>query len=139
MNIRKKILFLAILYFPGTVLHELSHYFAAKVLGVPTGRISLLPKFEETQVELGHVEIARTDFVRRFIIGIAPLITGICIIAAVLFFSFKYSYQWWIYILFGYIVLTILNSMHLSKSDLHGAWKILVILALALALIIALH
>lgn len=136
---KARLLFLAILYFPGTALHELSHFFAAKLLGVQTGRISLTPKFHEDGLELGHVEIAKTDFLRRFLVGIAPLVVGVSVLSALVYLVLYYSYQWWGYLLFAYVGITVVNTMSLSKSDLSGAWKVMLILALALAILIALH
>ena len=33
-----------LLLFPGTVIHELSHLFTAEILGVPTGKLNLVPE-----------------------------------------------------------------------------------------------
>ncbi len=136
---KRKVIFLALLYFPGTVLHELSHFFAAKLLGVPTGNISLTPKFKENSIELGHVEIAQTDFIRRFIVGVAPLIVGVSVLSTIFYLICVNTYGWWVYILFTYIFLTVANTMNLSRSDLLGSWKILALLGLAIAFLIALH
>lgn len=136
---RTRLLFLAVLYFPGTVLHEMSHYVVAKLLFVRTGKISLLPKFHDDGLELGHVEIAHTDFVRRFFIGIAPLVVGVCVLSGIVYFLLNMRFVWWQYVLFAYTIITVVNTMSLSKSDLVGAWKIVLILALALAFVIALH
>ena len=47
------------------------------LLGVPTGRISLLPKpLENGRLQLGFVETGRTDIFRDALIGMAPLIAG---------------------------------------------------------------
>jgi hypothetical protein len=47
----------AIIFFPGVVLHELSHWLFAKLCGVRTGRISLLPSVGKTgNLHLGSVE-----------------------------------------------------------------------------------
>jgi len=44
---------------------------------VPTGRFSLLPKpLPKGMVQMGFVEIGRTDIVRDSLIGAAPLFTG---------------------------------------------------------------
>lgn len=61
---------------PGTILHELSHYIACKVLLVPTGRVSLFnPKAQEDgSITLGSVEHARVDPLRNTIVSIAPLL-----------------------------------------------------------------
>lgn len=67
----------AVLLLPGVALHEASHWLAAKTLGVPTGRFSLLPKrTEDKGIRFGYVETGRVDPLRSSLIGAAPLITG---------------------------------------------------------------
>ncbi len=67
----------AMLFFPGTLLHELSHYLTARILGVRTGRFSLTPqRLPNGRLQLGFIETAATDFFRDALIGLAPLITG---------------------------------------------------------------
>ena len=71
----------SLLFFPGVLLHELSHFFMSRLLGVPTGRISLLPRtLEDGRLQLGYVETGRTDIFRDAMIGMAPLLAGgICV------------------------------------------------------------
>lgn len=70
-------LFFAFLFFPGVLLHELSHFIFAKLLGVRTGGFSLIPKnTKEGRLNLGYVEIAKTDPFRESVIGAAPLLVG---------------------------------------------------------------
>lgn len=65
------------LFLPGVFLHEGSHYLAARLLGVKTGRFSLTPKvLPGGTLRLGYLETARVDVVRDALIGTAPLITG---------------------------------------------------------------
>jgi hypothetical protein len=67
----------SLLFFPGVLLHEFSHYLMARLLGVRTGRFSLLPELmADGKLRLGFVETAETDFLRDALIGTAPLITG---------------------------------------------------------------
>ncbi len=67
----------ALVLFPGVLLHEASHYLAARLLGVRTGRFSLLPASQPNgQLRLGYVETEKTDLFRDALIGAAPLITG---------------------------------------------------------------
>ncbi len=67
----------SLLLFPGVLLHELSHYLMARLLGVRTGRFSLLPTvLGDGTVRLGFVETAKVDFGRDALIGMAPLLTG---------------------------------------------------------------
>jgi hypothetical protein len=67
----------SILFFPGVLLHETSHYLTARLLGVQTGRISLVPRpIGEGKLQLGYVETAHADWLRDGLIGAAPLIAG---------------------------------------------------------------
>lgn len=67
----------SLLFFPGVLLHELSHYTMAFLLRVRTGRFSLLPSLmPDGKLRLGYVETVPTDIFREALIGAAPLITG---------------------------------------------------------------
>ncbi|MEW5868641.1 MAG: hypothetical protein AB1894_05145 [Chloroflexota bacterium] len=67
----------SLLFFPGVLLHEGSHYLAARLMGVRTGRFSLLPQpLGNGRLQLGFVETAATDWGRDALIGVAPLLTG---------------------------------------------------------------
>jgi hypothetical protein len=67
----------SIVFFPGVLLHEGSHYLMARVLGVRTGRFSLLPQtLADGRLQLGFVETSATDIFRDALIGIAPLLAG---------------------------------------------------------------
>ena len=67
----------SILFFPGVVLHELSHFLMAKVLFVRTRNFSVIPQMlPDGHLRMGYVEVAQTDIVRDSLIGAAPLILG---------------------------------------------------------------
>lgn len=67
----------SILFFPGVLLHEASHYFTARLLGVHPGKFSLLPRtMEDGRLQLGYVQTTRTDILRDSLIGVAPLLGG---------------------------------------------------------------
>jgi hypothetical protein len=65
-----------ILLFPGVVLHELSHYLVAKLLGVRVRRLSLQPVIRRNRIQMGAVVMDRPDFFRGLLIGLAPLVLG---------------------------------------------------------------
>jgi hypothetical protein len=72
----------SILFFPGVFLHELSHFVMAKILGVRTGKASLVPiSSSNGRLQMGYVETEQTDIVRDSLIGLAPLIAGSLFIA----------------------------------------------------------
>lgn len=66
-----------VLLLPGILIHELSHWLTATLLGVRTGKISLWPSRRRgKQMRMGSVRVARTDPLRGSLIGLAPLISG---------------------------------------------------------------
>jgi len=67
----------SLMFLPGVLLHEVSHFLMAHLLGVRTGRFSIIPKkLEGGRIQLGYVETASSDFFRDALIGVAPLVTG---------------------------------------------------------------
>lgn len=112
-----------IMMLPGTIIHELSHWIMAEILRVPTGEITILPDYEaldKQEKRLGSVATAKTDPLRGFLIGMAPLITG----TALLVILSILLEQSWItkaptlqiaILVYGVVVLG--NSMLTSKSD----------------------
>jgi hypothetical protein len=67
----------AVVFFPGVLLHEGSHYLAARLLRVRTGRFSIIPRpLPNGRIQMGFVETASSDWLRDTLIGAAPLITG---------------------------------------------------------------
>ncbi len=71
------IVLFSLLFFPGVLLHEGSHYSMARLLGVRTGRFSLIPRpLGDGKLQLGYVETAPADWLREAWVGMAPLISG---------------------------------------------------------------
>jgi len=67
----------SLIFLPGVLLHEASHYLMAKLLRVRTGRFSLIPqRLGDGRLLLGYVETAPTDIFRDALIGAAPMISG---------------------------------------------------------------
>lgn len=75
-----------ILYFvvvlPGVLVHELSHFLTATLLGVQVRRLSIGPvrKGRSSHVSLGSVQVGRMDPLRASLIGVAPLVSGSAVI-----------------------------------------------------------
>jgi hypothetical protein len=118
---------MAILFFPGTVIHELSHFLMAALLFVPVGHIDLWPKMEEENtVKLGSVHIGQTDIFRRFLIGAAPFLFGIALLLAVLFFGVSSNLfgEIWFIVIMMYVAFEVGNTMFSSKKDMEGALEL---------------
>jgi len=69
--------FYAILILPGTIMHELSHWLAARLVGVRTGKVSLLPQMTRDKgLRLGAVDVRGGALWQHTLIGLAPLLVG---------------------------------------------------------------
>lgn len=128
----------SIFSFPGTVLHELSHWLVAELLQVETGEISLLPALDtdSQKKRLGSVMTARVDPIRGFLIGVAPFVVGtlaLFILESVLTTTWDAG-VWWQIILVLYGMIVIGNSMLISRED-RRYWPIIgIILILIIAI-----
>lgn len=114
--------FLAVLYLPGTILHELAHLLMAGFLFVPVGDLEVIPKIDGNSVQLGSVQIAKTDPLRRMLIGVAPILFGLGAIFAIFYFfqMFFINPAWWQIGVLLYVVFVLANTMFSSKKDVEG-------------------
>ncbi len=75
-----------LLMFPGILLHELSHYLTAQLLGMKVGKFSLGPRKRRNAIELGSVTVSSGGAVRDSLVGLAPFLFGT---AALLLVSYQ--------------------------------------------------
>ncbi len=114
---------LSFLFFPGTLIHELSHYLMSTILFVPTGKMNLIPKVEGDHVTLGSVEVGKTDILRRLLIGTAPFLIGTTLLIITLILAERFA----VWQTFGYLLLVVYvlfeigNTMFSSRKDMEGA------------------
>ena len=119
----------AILFLPGTFIHEMSHFLVALFLLVPIGQIELLPHRDGNEIKMGSVPIGKTDPIRRTLIGIAPVILGLIITLTIIYFTLKNNWVQspTILTLVLYVLFVTSNSMFSSKEDLKGVLPVFVI------------
>ena len=136
------IVFYSLIFLPGTIIHELSHWIVAEVLQVKTGAITIFPDLEAegsgVNQRLGSVATARSDPLRGFLIGVAPFLSGLAILAILgRLFSLGLSgaFVWWQLALIIYGIVVIGNSMMISESD-RRTWPFIVILILLVVFIL---
>ncbi|MBM3187758.1 MAG: hypothetical protein FJZ90_03445 [Chloroflexi bacterium] len=143
---------LAVVFLPGTLVHELSHWLAAKLLGVKTGGLSLLPQpLRGNVVRIGSVRVQQTDVVRESLIGLAPLVSGTALVLLIAQWQFGLSagltWGWadlpprishilrapdaWLWL---YMIIAISNAMVPSSSD-RRSWRTLAIYLLLVAIV----
>lgn len=140
----------SLVFFPGVMLHELSHFLTAKLLGIKTGKLSLIPQaMPDGRLQLGYVETAQSDIVRDSIVGVAPLIAGCLLIAYAAIYQMHLLELWDLlrtgqtplfltgmkilptlsdFWLWFYLTFTVSSTMMPSASDRH-AWLPLSIFA----------
>jgi len=120
-----------LLFFPGILIHELAHFFAANFLGVRTGSIEIFPKEIHGEVKLGSVQVGRSDPLRGALIGTSPLVIGTMLLVVLLKLRFTFLFTdsltaavaglskgiHWPDALALYLLFAVSNTMVLSRSD----------------------
>jgi hypothetical protein len=126
---RISIYLMSLLFLPGTVIHELSHMFMAVILQVPVGNMELMPKLVGQDLRMGSVQIAKSDPIRRALIGMAPFLFGTAIIFGMFFYITKNNLfdNRLIVIMLAYFVFEIGNTMFSSRKDMEGALELLLV------------
>ncbi|KKQ01587.1 MAG: hypothetical protein US11_C0006G0029 [Candidatus Roizmanbacteria bacterium GW2011_GWA2_36_23] len=125
---------ISFIYLPGTIIHEIAHYLMATVLFLKVKHVSILPKKHNNLILLGSVEYEKKDPVRGFIVGIAPIISGIFFIWLIFWLRIFPSNNLLINILCIYGIFTISSTMFSSSQDLQDGLMIL-IMGITLAMV----
>lgn len=151
------LIFYSLVFLPGIIIHELSHWLMATVLLVHAPRISVWPQRQpDGSLRLGYVETERVDFLRESLIGVAPLLAGCGAILLIGYYRLSVgpigpaltagdlggvlrglagmlasrdAFIW------GYFIFSISNAMMPSASD-RRAWPWLLLLLGGVALIV---
>jgi hypothetical protein len=153
---RLTLVFFQILFLPGVFLHELSHFLTAKLLRVPTGGFSIIPRaLPNGRLQLGYVETARSDIVRDSLIGAAPLIFGTLFVAYTALYRLEMRVLWdtfrngqfdlfWLglrllptakdFYLWFYLTFAVSSTMMPSESDRHAWLELLISVSVLLTL-----
>ncbi len=134
---------------PGIVLHEGSHYLAAKLVGIKTAGFSLRPQAKRGgNIRLGAVKVRKADPFRESWVGLAPLIGGSIAILLLARWQFGFgalpALRPWAVIqtlfaslqrpdalLWLYLIFCISNAMLPSESDRRAWMSVLLFLGLA--------
>jgi hypothetical protein len=72
-----------LLLLPGVFVHELSHWLAARLVGLRTSRFRVWPKRQKDHIGLGSVSVQRGGTWRDSVVGMAPLLSGSALLALV--------------------------------------------------------
>ena len=157
-NARFTMAVFSILFLPGVLLHEFSHFFMAKLLGVRIQGFSIIPRMmPEGYLRMGYVEVSESDIVRDSLIGAAPVILGTLAIAYMAIFRLDLVPLWdvlrngqmglfWFgitilpgvkdFYLWFYLTFAVSSTMLPSQTDRHS-WLLLGI-SVAILIVLAL-
>jgi hypothetical protein len=138
---------------PGVVLHELSHWLMAKLLGVRVSRLAIGPvrKGRSQRVSLGSVQVGKVDPVRASLIGLAPMLgaTAVILLIGNLVLGVDELAQalaggahqlaqrvellvqvpdFWLWL---YLIFSVSNAMLPSESDMSAVRPVLIFLGVA--------
>lgn len=127
----------SIIFLPGTIIHELSHFLFAILTGARTGKIEIFPEFldddqddgENKNVTLGYVQTQRLNPLQGFLVGTAPFLVGIALmawLAQLIRANFDLA-QYPAVFMLGYLFFTITNSFFPSWSDIKQTIPLVII------------
>lgn len=146
-----------VLVLPGVLVHELSHWLMAKMLGVRVSKLSIGPvrQGRSKRVSLGSVRVGNVDPVRASLIGLAPLLGASAVILLIgnlvlgagelaatiasggpeeVWPALRAAAQvpdFWLWL---YLIFSISNAMLPSQSDMSAVRPVLIFLGLASAI-----
>jgi len=142
-NQHSAIIVWSIIFLPGTLIHEISHFLVAALTGARTGKIEIFPEYLEdksdeksTHVVLGSIQTQKLNPIQGFLVGIAPFISGMALLiwlASLLQTSFA-ARDVWLLLLEGYLFFTVANSFLPSWPDIKQTLPF-VIISLVVALL----
>lgn len=115
----------SLVFLPGTIIHELSHFFMAILVGARTGKIEIFPEFldiddHDDGVALGSVQTQKLNIIQGVLVGLAPFFIGLGLLVWLgsLILQSYYSLDHATLAVQGYLFFTISNSFFPSRSDL---------------------
>lgn len=112
----------SIVTLPGVLTHEIAHFLTAAILGLRTGKIELLPSLHNSgNLEFGSVQVEKVDPVRLSLVGLAPILAGLPLVA---WMSLEFPKNQW---LWGYLIVCLTIHLLPSKQDLRY-WPVIVIM-----------
>ncbi|MFS8159629.1 MAG: hypothetical protein ACMG6E_05350 [Candidatus Roizmanbacteria bacterium] len=130
---------ISLLYFPGIVLHEFSHFITGVLLFIDVRSISFIPRATYSEdgksigLQLGHVTYIKADPIRGFFVGIAPFFYGLLAFFALHLYVTFPSSSILVNALIIYLTFVISSTMFWSTEDLKDLiYMIPVVLVIAL-------
>lgn len=117
---KKKVVFIltSILFFPGTILHEMAHFIAAMMLMLKVKEVRVFPELEGDIIKLGGVFYEKKDVLRGLAVGVAPVLAGLFFFWVISYFEKNYGSSLPVKALLTYSIFIVSTTMFSSKQDL---------------------
>ena len=129
----------SLIFLPGTIIHEMSHLFAAAVTGTKIGKVEIFPELprsgigaefdqQKKSVHLGYVQTQELGLFRGFLVGTAPFLVGLGLLVwisstfEISNLKFQISNLLKLYLFF-----TIANSLFPSWVDIKHALPLIIL------------
>lgn len=109
---------ITLIYFPGTIIHELAHFFMATICFLKVTEVRIFPEFKNNYIRLGSVIYEKKDFVRGILVGAAPIIVGLIFFITISTLKLFPSENIYLNLIFGYLIFVMASTMFSSKQDL---------------------
>ena len=74
---------LFLIYLPGILIHETSHWLVARILGLKTSKFRVWPKYSRNTIGLGSVTVSSGGVIWDSLVGLAPLLIGSALIVLI--------------------------------------------------------
>lgn len=126
---------ISVIFLPGTIVHEISHYLTATILLLNVKEVTIFPKFQSNRIKLGGVSYEKKDFFRGFLVGVSPFFSGLYIFWLIHSLNFFPQLNVWFNIIIIYLIFAISSTMFSSKEDLKDLVFIIPIIAIFILLI----
>ncbi|MBI4004607.1 hypothetical protein HY358_00555 [Candidatus Roizmanbacteria bacterium] len=126
---------IAMLFFPGTAIHEMAHFLMATALLQRVHSIHIFPELHGHALKLGKVLYEKKDFLRGILVGVAPLLAGLFFLWFVATTISSIETTVIRYGLFFYLTFVISSTMFSSKQDLIDLVYIVPVLLLISAIV----
>lgn len=136
-NTRITVYLMSFVLLPGTFLHEAAHFLTAKILYVPVKSFSLKPTVIKNDIIFGSVLMQKSDPIRSFLIGGAPVIFGLMFMyIAFYFFPIEKALEnAWVAVFMIILIFQISNTMFSSRKDMESAIFIIVFLLTSITIL----
>lgn len=108
----------ALIFFPGTVLHEMSHFIAAMMMMLKVRDVKIIPEIEGDKIKLGRVLYEKKDVLRGVIVGVAPIFAGIFFFLFISYINMSFRDNLILTGLLIYAIFAVSTTMFSSKQDL---------------------